>query len=73
MQNKHGRSDGPTKEDFALTANTFVGKDAMCTFLNPINNILATTWPKEAHPNSEQCFVDTKVTTNGAAMKDFKD
>jgi hypothetical protein len=51
----------------------FVGKDAMCTFLNPIDDILATTLPKEAHPNSEQRFVDAKVTTNGAAMKHVKD
>jgi hypothetical protein len=73
MQDEHGCGDGPTKEDFAVWANTFVRKDAMCTFSDPIDDVLTTTWPEEAHPNAEQRFVDAKVTTNGAAMKDIED
>jgi hypothetical protein len=73
MQNEHGRSYRPTKEGLAVTANSFVCKDAMCTVPDPIDDILTTTGPKEAHPDSEQRFVDAKVTTNGAAMKHVKD
>jgi hypothetical protein len=73
MQDEHGCGDGPTKEDFAVSANMFVCKDAMRAFSDPINDVLTTTWPEEAHPNAEQRFVDAKVTTNGAAMKDIED
>jgi hypothetical protein len=73
MQDEHGCGDGPTKEDFAVSANTFVCKDAMRAFSDPIDDVLTTTWPEEAHPNAEQRFVDAKVTTNGAAMKDIED
>jgi hypothetical protein len=64
MQNEHGRSYWPTKENFAVTTNSFVCKDAMCAVPDPIDDILTTTGPKEAHPDSEQRFVDAKVTTN---------
>jgi hypothetical protein len=73
MQDEHGCGDGPTKEDFAVSANTFVCKGAMRAFPDPINDVLTATWPEEAHPNAEQRFLDAKVTTNGAAMKDIED
>ena len=38
-----------------------------------IDNVLTTTRPKEAHPNTEQSFVDAKMPTNGAAVKDVED
>jgi hypothetical protein len=72
MQDEHGCGDGPAKEDFAVTANTLVCKDAMRAFPDPIDDVLTTTWPEESHPNAEQSFVDAKVTTNGAAMKNIE-
>jgi hypothetical protein len=60
VQNGHQYGDGPSKKDFAVTANTFVGDNAICAF-------------NQAHPNAEQSFVDAEVATNGAAIKYIKD
>jgi hypothetical protein len=54
-------------------ANLFVGENAMSAFLDPINNFLTTTRPKEAHTNIEQSFVEAKMPTGGAAVKNVHD
>jgi hypothetical protein len=73
VQDKHRSGDGPAEEDFAVTTDTLVSEEAVGAFLDPINNILAATRPKEAHTNSEECFVDAEMTTDRAAVKDVED
>jgi hypothetical protein len=73
MQDKHRCGDGPAEENFAVSTDTLVGEDAMGAFLDPVDNILAATGPKEAHTNAEQSFVCTEMTTNRAAMKHIED
>lgn len=52
-----------------MTTDALISKDAMGAFLDPIDNILAASRPKEAHADTEQRFVDAKVATNRAAVK----
>jgi hypothetical protein len=74
VQDKYGSGDGPTEKDFTMLMDALVSKNAVCTFFGPIDNILeAPARPEEVHANSEECFVDAKVTANGVAMKDIKD
>ena len=73
MENKHRSGNGPAKKDFAVTANAFLGQNAVCAFADPVDNILAATRPKEAHPDAEQGFVNAEMATDGAAMEDIED
>jgi hypothetical protein len=73
VEDKHGSSDRPTEKDFAVATDALVGKDAVGTFLDPLGDIRTAAGPEEAHANTEECFVDTKVAANGAAMKDVKE
>jgi hypothetical protein len=73
VQYKHGSSNGPAEKDFAVATDALVGENAMGTFFDPIDNVLATAGPKEAHANTEECFVDPKVTANRAAVEDIED
>jgi hypothetical protein len=56
-----------------VSADTFVSKNAVGTFFDPINNVLAAAGPKEAHANTKECFVDSEMATNRAAVEDVKD
>jgi hypothetical protein len=73
VQNKHGSGDGPAEENFAVSTDALVGEDAMSAFLDPVDNILAATGPKEAHANAEQGFAHAKMTTDRAAMEHVED
>jgi hypothetical protein len=73
MEDEHGSCDGPAEKNFAVPTDALVCKDTVGTFLDPIDNVLATARPEEAHPNSEECFVDAEVATDGAAVEDAKD
>lgn len=48
--------------------DTRISEDAVGTFLDPIEYILLTAGPEEAHAKSEDTFVNAKVTANRASM-----
>jgi hypothetical protein len=73
MENRHGSCDGPAEKNFAVPMDALVCEDTARTFLDPIYDILLTARPEEAHPNSEECFVNAEVATDGAAVEDAKD
>ena len=73
VQDEHGRSDWPAENNFAVATNAFVCEDAMSTFLDPVDDVLAATRPEEAHSDTEQSFVDSEMTADGAAMKNIED
>ncbi len=62
-----------TEENFAVSTDALVSEDAMSAFLDPVDNILTTAGPKEAHANAEQGFAHAKMTTDRAAMEDVED
>jgi hypothetical protein len=73
VQDKHGRGDGPAEENFAVSTDALVSEDAMGAFLDPVDNILATAGPKEAHADAKKGFVDAEMTTDRAAVKNIED
>jgi hypothetical protein len=72
VEDKHGSSDGPTEKYFTVTADALVGKYAVRTFFDPFDNIETAAWPEEAHADSEECLVSTKVAANGTAKENIK-
>jgi hypothetical protein len=67
---KHRSGDGPAEEEITVLTVALVSEDAMGAFLDPDDDILATTRLEEAHADTKKSFADTKVvTTNRAAMK----
>jgi hypothetical protein len=73
VQDKHGRSDGPAEENFAVSTDALVSEDAMSAFLDPVDNILTTAGPKEAHADAKKGFVYAEMTSDRAAMEDIED
>jgi hypothetical protein len=72
VQDKHRSGDRPAEEDFAVSADAFVRKNTVGTFLDPVDNVLAAARPEEAHANTKECFVDSEMAANRAAMEDVK-
>jgi hypothetical protein len=65
---KHRSGDGPAEEEITVLTVDLVSEDAMGAFLDPDDDILATTRLEEAHADAKKSLADTKVTTNRAAM-----
>jgi hypothetical protein len=53
VEDEHRSGHWPTEEDFTVTTDFLVGKEAMGAFFDPINNVLATAGPEETHANAE--------------------
>ncbi len=53
-QAKPGRSDGPAEGNVAVSTDALVSEDAMSAFLDPVDNILTTAGPKEAHADAKK-------------------
>jgi hypothetical protein len=73
VQDEHRGGDRPAEKDLAVATDFLVGEDAMSTFFDPINNILATAWPEEAHSNTEQSLVNAEVAADRAAVEHVED
>jgi hypothetical protein len=73
VEDEHRSGDGPAEEDFAVAANALIGENTMGALLDPVDNVLAATGPKETHANTEESFVNTEMTTDRAAMKNVED
>jgi hypothetical protein len=73
VQDEHRGGDRPAEKDLAVATDFLVGEDAMSTFFDPINNILATAWPEEAHPNTEQSLANAEVAADRAAVEHVED
>ena len=73
MENKHLCSDGPAEKNFAVLTDALICEDAVHIFFDPIDHILPTARPEETHANPEESLINTKVTTNGAAMEHVED
>ena len=56
-----------------MATDALVGEDAVGAFFDPVDYVLTAAGPKEAHANTEECFVNSEVATNGAAMEDVED
>jgi hypothetical protein len=73
VQDKHGSCDRPTKQDFTVAANAFVGQDTMSTLLDPLGDVQTAARPKEARAEAEKGFINAKVAADWAAVKHVKE